>query len=80
MLEPPEEIRLGQVLKLFSPRAYEHTSDMSDPLMKIWLETASQFEETWERLTISELAQRTAGGWNLSSPAEPRPSRAEIET
>jgi Rrf2 family protein len=63
----PEEIRLGQVLKLFQPVGDELAKSIADPLLRIWLDTSSECERNWEQLTISELARRTAGQWNYGT-------------
>ncbi len=61
--QPPEEIHLEQVFKLYQPSRDETTAATADPLSQLWLDASARFEHDWGQLTISELARRTAGQW-----------------
>ena len=61
--ESPQEIDIGQVIQLFQPTQDDGCDSSADPLLQIWLQTGAQSQQEWQRLTIAELARRTAGRW-----------------
>ncbi len=65
----PEEIRVGQVVELFQPPSEEDFEISPDPLRQVWQQTSAGCQP-WERLTIAELAWRTAGKWACAACLE----------
>ncbi len=66
----PEEIRVEQVIQLFSLAPDEETGSSADPLLEIFSQVSARSHEVWEQLTIAELARRTADRWECSTCAK----------
>jgi Rrf2 family protein len=55
----PEEIRAGEVARLFQLPG-ENGEAEKDPLQRVWQEVSAGCRQSWEGLTIAELARRVA--------------------
>ena len=54
----PEEIRVEKVVELFQPVPEVDPTAPTDPLLKVWSETAGRHWKETGHLTIAELARR----------------------
>jgi Rrf2 family protein len=52
---PPQRIRVGDVVKLFSPPPDSSIASEHDPVLEVWEETSASSHEAFRRLSLEQL-------------------------
>lgn len=52
---PPHRIRVQEVMEFFHPPVDDRGEESSDPILRVWRETAASSHGAFERLTLADL-------------------------